>query len=98
MKECVTTACIIKKSDFMKDNEFSEELLLSHIATALPNQPKWSDLISTACKSCLKKGMDQSEKIIDMFSKAPFMIKPKECNPMPMYVANCVDAELLVVS
>lgn len=92
------TSCVIRKSDFMKDNEFSQELLISHIASTLEDQPKWNDLISTSCKSCLKKGMDGHEKIINMFSKAPFSVNPKECNPLPMYVANCVDAEILVVS
>uniref|UniRef100_A0A336MC37 CSON014967 protein n=1 Tax=Culicoides sonorensis TaxID=179676 RepID=A0A336MC37_CULSO len=96
MKECVTTACVIEKSDFMKDKEFSQELLLSHIATSLGDQPKWNDLIGSAVKICIKKGMEQHEKIIKMFAKSPFGINADECNPVPMYVANCVDAEILV--
>lgn len=33
--------------------------------------------------------------IYGIFAQPPFNIKKEECDPVPMYVANCIDALLL---
>lgn len=82
----------------MKNGILSEELVISHIADALATQPNWNELIGNAAKKCIKKGVEGTEKLKNLFSNPPFNIKIEECNPIPMYIANCVDSELLVVS
>lgn len=85
------TEALFKELNLTKDNNIDKDAMLKYVDRV--KEANWKPVMKAAVEECYKEVIAKKDDIAKELAKAPFNIKPDQCNSLFMAMITCVHLE-----